>query len=77
MADKVGVSAATVSRVWRAHGLKPHRIETFKVSRNPRFIEKLEDIVSLYLSPPAHALVLSCGEKSQVQTLDRTRLAWL
>lgn len=73
MAEQVGVSAATVSRVWRAHGLKPHRVETFKVSRDPRFVEKLEDIVGLYLNPPEHALVLSCDEKSQVQALDRTQ----
>lgn len=73
MAEVVGVSAATVSRVWRAHGLKPHRIETFKVSRDPQFVEKLEDIVGLYLNPPEHALVLSCDEKSQVQALDRTQ----
>ncbi len=58
------------SRVWRAHGLKPHRVATFKVSRYPRFIEKLEDIVGLYLNPPEHALVLCCDEKSQIQALD-------
>ena len=73
MAEAAGVSAATVSRVWRAHGLKPHLIETFKVSRDPQFVEKLEDIVGLYLNPPEHALVLSCDEKSQVQALDRTQ----
>ena len=73
MAEAVGVSAATVSRVWRAHGLKPHRVETFKVSHDPQFIEKLEDIVGLYLDPPEHALVLCCDEKSQIQALDRTQ----
>lgn len=73
MAEAVGVSAATVSRVWRAHGLKPHRIETFKVSRDPQFVEKLENIVGLYMNPPEHALVLCCDEKSQVQALDRTQ----
>lgn len=73
MAEAVGASAATVSRVWRAHGLKPHRIETFKVSRDPQFVEKLEDIVGLYMSPPEHALVLCCDEKSQIQALDRTQ----
>ena len=73
MAAAVGASAATVSRVWRAHGLKPHRVKTFKVSRDPRFIEKLEDIVGLYLNPPEHALVLCCDEKSQIQALDRTQ----
>jgi transposase len=73
MAEAAGVSATTVARVWRAHGLKPHRVRSFKVSRDPRFVEKLEDIVGLYLSPPEHALVLCCDEKSQVQALDRTQ----
>jgi transposase len=67
------VGASTVRRVWHAHGLKPHRVETFKVSRDPQFVEKLEDVVGLYLSPPEHALVLCCDEKSQVQALDRTQ----
>ena len=73
MAEKLGVSAASVSRHWRAHGLKPHRVHGFKVSRDPKFVEKLEDIVGLYLSPPEHALVLCCDENSQVQALDRTQ----
>ena len=73
MAEAVGVSAATVSRVWRAYGLKPHRVETFKASRDPQFVDKLEDIVGLYLNPPEHALVLCCDEKSQIQALDRTQ----
>lgn len=73
MARELGVSAATVLRVWRAHGLKPHRVRGFKVSRDPKFVEKLEDIVGLYMSPPEHALVLCCDEKSQVQALDRTQ----
>jgi transposase len=73
MAAVLGVSAATVSRQWRKHGLKPHRVETFKVSRDPQFVEKLEDIVGLHLNPPEHALVLCCDEKSQVQALDRTQ----
>ncbi len=73
MAQVAGVGASTVRRVWQAHGLKPHRVETFKVSRDPKFIEKLEDVVGLYLSPPEHALVLCCDEKSQVQALDRTQ----
>lgn len=73
LAAKVGVSDTTVLRVWRKHGLKPHRVRTFKVSRDPHFVEKLEDIVGLYLSPPEHALVLCCDEKSQVQALDRTQ----
>jgi transposase len=73
LAAKVGVSDTTVLRVWHRHGLKPHLVETFKVSRDPRFAEKLEDIVGLYLNPPEHALVLCCDEKSQVQALDRTQ----
>lgn len=73
LAAKVGVSDTTVLRVWHKHGLKPHRVRTFKVSRDPRFVEKLEDIVGLYLSPPEHALVLCCDENSQVQALDRTQ----
>jgi transposase len=73
MAQRAGVSETTVRRVWRNHGLKPHRIESFKVSRDPKFVEKLEDVVGLYLNPPEHALVLSCDEKSQIQALDRTQ----
>src|SRR5664280_2798110 len=73
MAEHLGVSAASVSRHWRAHGLKPHLVRGFKVSRDPKFVEKLEDIVGLYLSPPEHALVLCCDAKSQVQALDRTQ----
>ena len=73
MAAKLGVSAASVSRHWRANGLKPHVVRGFKVSRDPKFVEKLEDIVGLYMSPPQHALVLCCDEKSQVQALDRTQ----
>jgi transposase len=73
MADELGVSAASVSRHWRANGLKPHVVRGFKVSRDPKFVEKLEDIVGLYMSPPEHALVLCCDEKSQVQALDRTQ----
>ena len=73
MAEQLGVSAASVSRHWRANGLKPHLVRGFKVSRDPKFVEKLEDIVGLYLSPPEHALVLCCDEKSQVQALDRTQ----
>ena len=73
MAAELGVSAASVSRHWRANGLKPHLVRGFKVSRDPRFVEKLEDVVGLYMSPPEHALVLCCEEKSQVQALDRTQ----
>ena len=73
MAAELGVSAASVSRHWRRLGLKPHLEKTFKVSRDPNFVEKLEDIVGLYMSPPENALVLCCDEKSQVQALDRTQ----
>ena len=73
MAAELGVSAASVSRHWRKNGLKPHLVRGFKVSRDPKFVEKLQDIVGLYLSPPEHALVLCCDEKSQVQALDRTQ----
>jgi transposase len=73
MAAELGVSAASVSRYWRKNGLKPHLVRGFKVSRDPQFVEKLEDIVGLYLAPPEHALVLCCDEKSQVQALDRTQ----
>ena len=73
-----GVSPSTVGRIWRAHGLKPHRVKTFKLSNDRRFAEKLEDVVSLYLHPPAEALVLSVDEKCQIQALDRTQpgLPW-
>jgi len=73
MAAELGVSASTVMRHWHAHGLKPHIVRGFKVSRDPQFVQKLEDIVGLYMSPPEHALVLCCDEKSQVQALDRTQ----
>ena len=73
LAAVAGVSDTTVQRVWKSHGLKPHRVKRFKVSRDPKFVEKLEDIVGLYMSPPEHALVLCCDEKSQVQALDRTQ----
>jgi len=73
LARHLGVSQSMVSRVWRAHGLKPHLSRTFKVSNDPRFVEKLTDVVGLYLDPPDRALVLSCDEKSQIQALDRTQ----
>ena len=73
LAAKTGVSDTSVLRIWQANGLKPHLVETFKVSRDPKFAEKLEDIVGLYMSPPEHALILCCDEKSQVQALDRTQ----
>jgi transposase len=73
MARTVGISEASVRRIWRSHGLKPHRIESFKISTDPDFAEKLEDVVGLYLNPPEHALVLCVDEKSQIQALDRTQ----
>jgi transposase len=73
LAAELGVAASTVWRHWQSHGLKPHLVRGFKVSRDPQFVEKLEDIVGLYMSPPEHALVLCCDEKSQVQALDRTQ----
>jgi transposase len=73
MAEHLGVGATTVRRAWRNNGLKPHLSRTFKVSRDPRFEDKLLDVVGLYLNPPEHALVLSCDEKSQIQALNRTQ----
>ncbi len=72
-AKAMGISKASVSRIWRANGLKPHRVESFKVSNDPEFADKLEAIVGLYLNPPEHALVLCVDEKSQIQALDRTQ----
>ena len=73
MAKAQGVSPATVQRIWDAHGLKPHRLKTFKLSTDPRFTEKLTDVVGLYLNPPEKAIVLCVDEKSQIQALDRTQ----
>ena len=73
MASAVGVSEATVRRVWKQHGLKPHLTRTFKLSNDPHFAEKLEDVIGLYLNPPEHGIVLSVDEKSQIQALDRTQ----
>lgn len=73
MAQAQGVSEASVRRIWKQHGLRPHRVSTFKVSRDPRFVEKLSDVVGLYLNPPDKALVLCVDEKSQIQALDRTQ----
>lgn len=73
MAKAAGISAASVGRIWQQHGLKPHRVKTFKLSRDPQFAEKLEAIVGLYFNPPEHALVLCCDEKAQIQALDRTQ----
>jgi hypothetical protein len=67
------VSLRSVQRIWAAHGLTPHRVQTFKLSTDPRFLEKFTDVVGLYVDPPAHAVVLSVDEKSQIQALDRTQ----
>jgi hypothetical protein len=73
LAKELRTSPAMVQRVWRDNGLKPHLTKTFKVSNDPRFAEKLVDVVGLYLDPPEHAIVLSCDAKSQIQALDRTQ----
>jgi transposase len=69
----VDISVSSVQRIWRAHGLQPHRVRQFKLSTDPQFVPKLRDIVGLYVDPPAHAIVLSVDEKSQIQALDRTQ----
>lgn len=73
MAKAQGLSRMTVQRIWKQHRLQPHRVENFKFSKDPHFVEKLRDVVGLYLNPPQHALVLSVDEKSQIQALDRTQ----
>ena len=73
MAMSQGVSKSTISNIWRAHNLQPHRTETFKLSRDPKFLEKMTDVVGLYLNPPSQAIVLCVDEKSQIQALDRTQ----
>jgi transposase len=73
LAKELGTTQSRVARVWRAHGLKPHLVRTFKVSSDPHFFEKLHDVVGLYLNPPERAIVLSADEKSQIQALDRTQ----
>ena len=73
MAAAQGISKSSVSRIWRGHNIKPHRSETFKLSRDPRFLEKLTDVVGLYLNPPDQAIVLCVDEKSQIQALQRTQ----
>ncbi len=73
MADEAGVSSATVQRIWSARGIKPHLVKTFKISGDPRFEDKLVDVVGLYLNPPDQAVVLCMDEKSQIQALDRTQ----
>src|SRR5512141_750734 len=73
MAKAVGISASSVQRIWRAHGLQPHRVKQFKLSTDPQFVDKLRDVVGLYVDPPAHAVVLSVDEQSQIQALDLTQ----
>ena len=73
MAEAVGISVSSVRRIRRAHGLQPHRVRQFKLSNDPEFVTKLRDVVGLYVDPPAHAIVLSVDEKSQIQALDRTQ----
>ena len=73
MAKEIGISTSSVQRIWRAHGLQPHRVRQFKLSNDPDFVAKLRDVVGLYVDPPAHAIVLSVDEKSQIQALDRTQ----
>lgn len=73
MAKTVGISLRAVQRIWEAHRLQPHRWRTFKHSNDPAFAEKVEDVVGLYMHPPAHSIVLSIDEKSQIQALDRTQ----
>ena len=73
MAKVAGISLTSVQRIWKTHGLAPHRIKTFKLSNDPKFAAKVRDIVGLYVDPPAHAVVLSVDEKSQIQALDRTQ----
>lgn len=73
MADEMGLNQVAVFRIWRAHGLKPHRVDVFKLSTDPQFVEKLRDVVGLYMDPPEHAIVFSFDEKSQIQALDRTQ----
>jgi transposase len=73
MAEATGISVSSVQRIWRTHGLQPHRVRQFKLSNDPQFVAKLRDIVGLYVNPPDHAIVLSVDEKSQIQALDRTQ----
>ena len=73
MAAVAGISDTSVQRIWKAHGLQPHRVRTFKLSRDPQFVQKLQDVVGLYVDPPKKAMVFSVDEKSQIQALDRTQ----
>jgi hypothetical protein len=71
MAKAVGISPSSVRHIWKRHGLQPHRVRSFKLSNYPQFAEKLKEVVGLYIDPPAHAVVLSIDEKSQIQALDQ------
>jgi len=73
MARSQGLGKSTVNKIWQAHNLKPQRVETFKLSRDPKFLEKMTDVIGLYLNPPQQSLVLCVDEKSQIQALDRTQ----
>jgi len=73
MAKAVGISPSSVRRMWKGHGLQPNRVRAFKISNDPKFADKLKEVVGLYVDPPAHAVVLSIDEKSQIQALDRTQ----
>jgi len=73
MAKAAGISLCSVQRIWAAHGLQPHRVRTFKLSSDPKFAAKVQDVIGLYINPPEHALVLLVDEKSQIQALDRTQ----
>jgi hypothetical protein len=73
MAGVTGLAVSTVQKIWKSHGLAPHRWRSFKLSNDPAFAEKLRDVIGLYVAPPAHAVVLSIDEKSQIQALDRTQ----
>lgn len=73
MARAFNISLRAVQHLWAAHRLQPHRLRTFKRSSDPKFAEKVEDVVGLYMDPPAHAVVVSIDEKSQIQALDRTQ----
>ena len=73
MVGAIGISESSVGRIWKAHGLKPHLVKTFKLSNDRQFIEKLEDVMGLYLAPPENAIVFSCDEKSQIRALHRTQ----
>src|SRR5487761_321783 len=73
MAKAAAISVSSVQRIWRNHGLRPHKIEQFKLSNDPRFVAKLRDVIGLYVDPPEHAIILSVDEKSQIQALDRTQ----